>query len=292
MLQRTVRARVPARRGSLRHRETWVKWAALAILVPGALVVLSPFAWMVSVSFEHLHQLITFPPVLVPSPFTFSPWAEGFTSMPFLQYFVNSLFVALMSVAGGCLSTSLAGYAFARLRFPRKNLIFVGVLSMMMIPSWVTLIPQFILFKDLDWINTFYPLWVPQWFGVGAFFIFLFRQFFLTIPEDIFEAARLDGCGYLASYGRVLVPLSLPAFASSAILMFLAQWQDFVGPLIYINGYSKYTLPLALANMQATLGASPWNQIMAMAVLASLPPIVLFFVAQRYIITGIVVTQK
>ncbi len=292
MLQRGLSAVMPTGRRPLRRREGWVKLLALVILVPGALAVLAPFAWMVSVSFEHLHQLITFPPVLIPHPFTFAPWVQGFTSMPFLQYFANSLFVALMSVAGGCLSTSLAGYAFARLRFPHKNLVFFCVLSMMMIPSWVTLIPQFVLFKDLGWINTFYPLWVPQWFGVGAFFIFLFRQFFLTIPEDIFEAARLDGCGYLTSYTRILVPLSLPAFASSAILMFLAQWQDFVGPLIYINGYSKYTLPLALANMQATLGASPWNQIMAMAVLASIPPIVLFFVAQRYIITGIVVTQK
>ena len=267
------------------------RWLALLLLLPGLIWVLMPTFWMFSAAFSELRQIMRFPPELIPNPWVWSNFREGFTFMPFGRYFWNSTQIAVLRVIGILLASSLAGYAFARLRAPDREILFFMVLSTMMLPWTVTMIPQFVLFKNLGWIDTYKPLIVPAFAG-GPFFIFLFRQFFRSIPEDIFEAARLDGCSFFAIYTRILMPLSKPVVATAAILVFDASWQDLIAPLIYLNSMSKHTIPLGLARFRSSYGASPWNLIMAVSILAALPPVLLFFFGQRYMISGIVVSEK
>ncbi|MBM4458358.1 MAG: carbohydrate ABC transporter permease [Chloroflexi bacterium] len=263
----------------------------LLLLLPGIAWVLMPTTWMFSAAFSTLQQVMQFPPDLVPKPWVWTNFSEGFTFLPFGRYYQNSLFIAVSRVLLQVIAASITGYAFARLRAPGREFIFVVVLSTMMLPYTVTMIPQFVLFKNLGWINTYYPLIIPH-LGGSAFLIFLFRQFFRSIPEEIFEAARLDGCHYFDIYVRILMPLSMPVIATAAILVFQNSWQDLIGPLIYINSTRLYTLPLGLATFRSSFGASPWNLIMAVSMLVALPPITLFFAGQKYMISGIVVTEK
>lgn len=272
-------------------RRNLTKIAGFLLLAPGLLWVLMPTAWMVSAAFSTLRQVLQFPPDLIPNPWVWTNFVEGFTFLPFGRYYMNSLFIALSRVALQVLAASLTGYAFARLRAPGREFIFMVVLSTMMLPYTVTMIPQFVLFKNLGWINTYYPLIIPH-LGGSAFLIFLFRQFFRSIPEDIFEAARLDGCSYFDIYLRILMPLSMPVMATASILVFQNAWQDLIGPLIYINSTRLYTLPIGLATFRSSFGASPWNLIMAVSMLVALPPILLFFMGQRYMISGIIVSEK
>jgi len=246
---------------------------------------------MFSAAFCTLEQVLRFPPDLVPKPWVWTNFYEGFTYLPFGRYFWNSTQIAVLRVIGMVVASSLAGYGFARLRAPDRDFLFMLVLSTMMLPYTVTMIPQFVLFKNLGWLDTYKPLIVPAFAG-GPFFIFLFRQFFRSIPEDIFEAARLDGCSYFGIYSRILMPLSKPVMATSAILTFQQSWQQLLGPLIYLNTNEKYTLPLGLAQFRAQYGASPWNLMMAVAILAALPTVAMFFFGQRYLLSGIVVTGK
>jgi multiple sugar transport system permease protein len=263
----------------------------LILLIPGLAWVLMPTTWMLSAAFSTLAQVMQFPPDLIPNPWVWTNFYEGFTFLPFGRYYMNSLFIAVCRVLLQVAAASITGYAFARLRAPGRDFIFIVVLSTMMLPYTVTMIPQFVLFKNLGWINTYYPLIIPH-LGGSAFLIFLFRQFFRTIPEDIFEAARLDGCGYFDIYLRILMPLSMPVVTTAAILIFQNTWQDLIGPLIYINSTRLYTLPIGLATFRSSFGASPWNLIMAVSMIVALPPILLFFVGQKNMMAGIVVTDK
>lgn len=274
-----------------RARTRLFKAVGLLLLLPGLAWVLMPTTWMFSAAFSTLEQILRFPPDLVPKPWVWTNFWEGLTFLPFGRYFWNSTQIAVSRVVGIVLSSSLAGYAFARLRAPDRDLLFMIVLSTLMLPYTVTMIPQYVLFNKLKWIDTYYPLIVPA-FGGGAFFIFLFRQFFRSIPEDIFDAARLDGCSYFGIYTRVLMPLSKPVLATSSILVFQGSWQMLLGPLIYLNSNAKYTVPLGLAQFRAQYGASPWNLIMAVSILTALPAILLFFFGQQYLLSGIVVTSK
>jgi ABC-type glycerol-3-phosphate transport system permease component len=192
-------------------------------------------------------------------------------------------------VVGVVFSSSLAGYSFAKLRWPGRDLIFFVLLSTMMLPGQVTMIPIFILFKKFGWINTFYPLTVPTFFGGGAFNIFLMRQFFLTIPYELDEAARIDGASFFKIYTNIELPLSIPVITAISIFTFIGSWNDFMGPLIYLNDASKYTIQLGLRMFQADF-SSDWSALMAMSIVTALPCIILFFVAQRYFIQGIVLT--
>lgn len=274
-----------------RRRDQLRRILGFLVLIPGIAWVLMPTVWMFSAAFSSLAQVLRFPPELWPSPWVWTNFYEGFNFLPFGRYFTNSLQISVIRVVGQVFSASLAGYAFARLRAPGRDFIFVVVLSTMMLPYTVIMIPQFVIFKELGWINTYYPLTVP-FFGGGAFFIFLFRQFFRTIPEDIFEASRLDGCSYFDIYWRILMPLSVPIVATSAILIFQNSWQDLIGPLIYLNSNDLYTIPLGLATFRSSFGSSPWNLIMAVSIGAAVPPILLFFFGQRYLLSGIVVMEK
>ena len=246
---------------------------------------------MFSAAFSSLAQVMRFPPDLWPKPWVWSNFYQGFTFLPFGHYFLNSLEIAIFRVIGQVIAASLAGYAFARLRAPGREFLFVLVLSTLMLPYTVLMIPQFVLFKELGWIDTYKPLIIP-FFGGGAFYIFLFRQFFRTIPEEVFEAARLDGCSYFDIYWRILMPLSLPIIATCIILIFQNSWQDLLAPLIYINTNAKYTIPIGLATFRSSFGSSPWNLIMAVSIGASIPPVLMFFFGQRYLLSGIVVTEK
>jgi multiple sugar transport system permease protein len=224
----------------------------------------------------------------VPSRIAWENYVNLFKTVPFWTYLRNSLIVTLTSVAGTTLSSSLVGFSFARLRFPGRNILFVVALSTLMVPSFVTLIPQFIMFKDFGWLDSFKPLIVPQLFANPAY-LFLMRQFFLTLPADTEEAAKIDGCSYFRIFWNIALPLVKPALIAVAVFTFLYNWNDFLGPLIYLQSPSNFTLQLGLAQLQSQYQTHT-ELIMAGSVLSVLPCVALFFVCQRWFIQGIVIT--
>lgn len=267
--------------------------AVLLILLSGAVIMLIPFLWLVSSSLKAPSQLWIFPPIWIPSPAQWSNYPEALTTLPFHLYFLNTVVVAALTLLGMLASSSVTAYGFARLRFPGREAIFMILLSTMMVPSAVLLIPQFIMFRQLGWIDTHLPLYVPHYFGAGAvggaFNIFLLRQFFRTIPMELSDAARIDGCGELRIFWQIVLPLSKPALATIGIFTFMATWNDFLGPLIYLNSPEKLTAAVGLAAFRG-LYSTQWHLLMAASTVMTLPMIVLFFAAQRYFIQGIVLT--
>ena len=211
-------------------------------------------------------------------------WTDPSTDFP--TYLRNSLLVAALSTVGMTLSSACAAYAFARIRFRGRTALFVLVLATLMIPPTVVIAPQYLLFKQLGWIGTFRPLWVPAFCG-GAFSIFLLRQFFLTIPRELDEAAAIDGCSTFGVFWRVVLPVARPALVVVALLQFIASWNDFVGPLIFLNQPHMYTLSLGVYMFQSQHGQTPWNLSMAASVIAILPVLLVFLLAQRAIIEGV-----
>jgi multiple sugar transport system permease protein len=267
------------------------------ILLVGAIAFAFPFYWMITTSLKPEDEVLKFPPDLIPSTLQFSNYTEALSSFKFGRSFLNTMIIIVGTLVGRLISIPLAGYAFARLRFPLRGPLFILVLSTMMLPYYVTLIPQFLVFRDLGWLNTFLPLIVPAFFGVGgAFFIFMFRQFYLSIPADYDEAAMLDGCGHLRVFWHIILPQSRPALAVMAIFTFLAEWNDYFGPLIYLTDSNKYTLALNFqiwVQTQATgigFEPQPFNRIMAISTLITLVPVVVFFFTQRYFFRGLVVS--
>ena len=210
--------------------------------------------------------------------------------MPFILFLRNTLVIVVLTVLGATLSAALCAYGFARLRFRGRQPLFILLLATMMIPGQVTMIPVYILFKELHWINTYLPLIVPAWFGGGAFSIFLLRQFFQSIPFEMEESARIDGCGPLSTWWRIILPLSIPALATIAIFTFMGAWNDFMGPLIYINDTDKFTLALGLNLFKGQYGTDTPHLMMAATLVVLMPVLILFFVAQKQFIQGIVVS--
>lgn len=254
-----------------------------------AFVMLMPLFWMISTSLKPNEQVYLIPPKWIPNPIVWSNYPRAFSFAPFGLFIKNSTIIAVVCVVGVVFSSSLAGFSFAKLRWPGRDLLFFILLSTMMLPGQVTMIPIFILFKKFGWINTFYPLTIPSFFGGGAFNIFLMRQFFLTIPYELDEAARIDGASFFKIYTTIELPLSKPVITAISIFTFIAAWNEFMGPLIYLNDSSKYTIQLGLRMFQADFSAD-WSALMAMSIVTALPCIILFFVAQRYFIQGIVLT--
>jgi ABC-type glycerol-3-phosphate transport system permease component len=248
-----------------------------------------PFVWMVSTSLKPEGSVFTFPPVWIPHPVRWDNYVTLFRLVPFGNAFVNSVIVATAATVGQVLSASLAAYAFARLRFRGKNVLFIIFLATMMVPSQVTLIPTFILFRAIGWINTLLPLTVPAFFG-SAFGIFLLRQFFLTLPRELFEAAVIDGASPPHMYWRLALPLAKPALATFGIFVFMGSWNDLITPAIYLNDMSKMTLPLVLAEFNNAFGADYTAHTMAGAVLSVLPLLIAFLLAQKYFVQGITLT--
>lgn len=273
-----------------RHRRATVQSLVVyVVLLAGGFLVLLPFVWMVSTSLKELGQVFLFPPVWIPNPVRWDNYVKAATVVPFGRFYLNTIVITATSIVGIMLSSSLAAYAFSRLRWPGRNLMFVIVLATMMLPTQVTLVPQFIIFRSLKWIDTFLPLIVPAALG-SAFQIFLFRQFFMSIPSEMDEAARMDGCSILGIYWRIILPLSKPALATGAIFAFRYRWDQFLEPLIFLNSTKNYTLSLGLRLFQTTGDTTSWHYLMAASCMAMLPVLVTFFLGQRYFIQGVVIS--
>lgn len=256
------------------------------LLTAGAFFFAVPFLWMISCSLKANESIFVFPPQWLPEEWLWSNYYRAMTIMPFHLFIRNSVLVTLMNIVGNVLSCSLVAFGFAYFRFPYKRTLFVILLSTMMLPAQVTMIPLFELFAWFGWIDTFKPLIVPAFLG-PPFFVFLYRQFFMTLPRDLFEAARIDGCGSFRIYWNIAFPLITPATITVTIFTFMWTWNDFLGPLIYLNSEEKYTLALGLASFRGQY-FSDWNLLMAASVIAVLPCIVLFFLCQRHFVQGVV----
>jgi multiple sugar transport system permease protein len=255
------------------------------------LFFLFPYFWTISTSLKSTQELFAFPPTVFPENPQPANYVRVAEFVPFFRWLWNTFFVVSLSTAGVVISSAVVAYSFARFDYPGRELMFLLTLGTMMLPDQVTLIPQYIMFNKLHWIDTYRPLILPAYFGGGAFNIFLVRQFLMTLPRDLDEAALIDGAGYFAIFTTVLVPLCKPVIATVAVLSFIGGWNDFMGPLIYLNNPFKYTLSIGLRYFHTnpgTMGGVPAdNLLMAGCIMSSIPSIAIFFVAQRYFVQGI-----
>ena len=271
------------------------------LMTHGALIFLSllfliPLVWMISTSLKPIEETMKLPPQLLPDYVQWRNYGDAMSYnadklgyIPFLVYARNTLVICILAVAGTVISNAIVAYAFARLRWPGRDIAFAITLSTMMVPFPVLMVPLFDLFGDFGWVGTFKPLWVPAWFG-AAFNIFLLRQFFRTIPFELSEAAKLDGCSEWGIFRQVILPLSKPALIVVALFSFMTTWNDFLGPLIYLTHQHTFTLSLGLQFYQSQHGGTQWHLLMAASAMVVAPVILLFFFAQRYFIRGISMT--
>lgn len=262
-----------------------------ALLIAGAAVMMLPLAWMLTTSLKQNFEVFLFPPRWIPETLMWSNYAYVFELMPFGRFMLNTLVIAQLNIIGNLLSCSIVAFAFARLKARGKGIMFALVLSTMMLPFQVTMIPTFMLFRALGWVDTFLPLVVPGFFA-NAYQVFLLRQFFLTIPKDLDDAATIDGCSILGVYWRIIMPLSGPIIVTTMIFSFLYHWNDLIGPLIYLNSESNRTVSLGLATILSYPmgGQGRWEVLMAASTLALLPCVLLFFIGQKFFIQGIALT--
>lgn len=257
------------------------------VLIVAASAMVIPFIWMISTSLKRPREIYVWPPTLIPHEIFWSNYVESLTAAPFGRYYLNSLFVALSVTCGQLITCTLAAYAFARLNFRGRDALFIMFLGTMMIPGQVTMIGAFQMIHLLGWADTYYALIVPGL--TSAFGTFLLRQFFLTLPTELEDAARIDGAGRLGVIRHVIIPLSTPALATLAIFTFMGVWNDFMWPLVVMNTDSHYTVQLGLAIFRDQR-STEWNLLMAGTVTATLPILIVFFFAQRYFIRGIALT--
>ena len=274
---------------SKRSQKLWQRLIVYLLLIVGAIVFMIPFLWMLSSSFKELSQIFIYPPRWIPNPVRLDNYAKALSRMNFFVALKNTLTITVLCMFGQLLSASLVAYGFARLRFSGRDFLFMLVLSTMMLPPQVTMIPVFIIFRYLGWVDTFKPLIIPAFFGGGAFSIFLLRQFFLTIPKDLEDAARIDGCGRFRIFYQIILPLAKPALITVSIFSFMSHWNDFMGPLIYLNSEHKRTLAIALQSFQGQYTAE-WNLLMAASIVVLIPVLIIFFTLQQYFVEGIVLT--
>ena len=282
----------PRLRAARPQRQVWSarlsRIAPMVALIVLAIVYLTPFVWMISTSLKTLPQSLASPPVIIPNPIVFKPFTDALTKMNYALAFRNTLIYAVPAVIGTVVSCSLVAYGFALVQWRGRNLVFLVVLATMMLPTQVTLIPLYVIYAKLGWINTYLPLLVPTFLG-SPFFIFLLRQFFLGMPKELIDAARLDGASELRILATIVAPLSAPALITVAILTFIDKWNDFYGPLIFLQKPELHPLSLAVQVFQTQHGTD-WPVLMAASVLVAAPLVVLYFVAQRKFIEGITLT--
>ncbi|MCC6166992.1 MAG: carbohydrate ABC transporter permease [Caldilineaceae bacterium] len=257
-------------------------------LLPAAFVFMLPFLWMLSTSLKPDEQLYAYPPVWIPNPVEWANYPNTVTYIPFFRYMGNTLTIAAFATVGALISCSMVAYSLARIPWPGRNVLFIATVATLMLPFQVTLIPLFIIFRQLGWVGDFRPLIIPHFFG-GALYIFLLRQFFMTIPMELSEAARIDGANEFRIYRSIILPLAKPALATVAIFEFIARWRDYLGPLIYLSDQDLYTLSLGLHLYSSQYGRE-WGLLMAASVLITLPIIVLFFSLQKIFVQGITLT--
>ncbi|KKI89751.1 sugar ABC transporter ATP-binding protein [Bacillus sp. SA1-12] len=254
-----------------------------------SILMLGPLFIMLSTALKDQTTVFLFPPKWIPETLQWGNFKEALTFKPFNLYFWNTTVYSVVGTLAEVLSSAVVAYGFSRYKGKGRNILFLAVLATMMIPYPVVMIPQFVLFKTLNWTDSYLPLIVPSLFG-SAYIIFLLRQFFNTLPKDLFEAGRIDGCGELRAFWSIALPLCKPALASAAIFGFMFRWNDYLGPLIYLNSETKYTLSIALSSFTSQFTIPPWHLLMAASLIAVLPPLLLFFFAQKYFVEGIVVT--
>jgi len=257
-------------------------------LLAGVTLMFIPLAWTISTSLKKPGEVFLFPPTFIPSEIIWRNYIDAVTAIPFFQYLWNTVFITGLSIIGKVASVTLVAFAFARLRWWGRDTLFLIMLATLMLPPHVTLIPQFILFKNIGWINTFLPLIVPQFFG-GPWLTFLVRQFLLTLPRELDDAARIDGCSSFGVFWRIILPLARPALLIVVIFVFNNTWNEFLLPLIYLQSQEKYTLALGLRLFQGEASTS-WHLLMAASLLTMLPVLILFFAAQKHFMQGIVFT--
>lgn len=291
--QLSNRLPAPARRrvwlASKRQRGFLHKLLVYPILLMGAVAMLIPLVWLLSSSFKTSGRIFVFPPEWIPNPWRFENYPDVLQEIPFVRFFGNTLLVTGLALLGQIISSSLVAFGFARLRFPGRDALFLVLLATIMIPYQVMLIPTFILFRSVGWLDTYAPLIIPYWLGGGAFFIFLLRQFYMRLPLDLDDAGRMDGAGTFGIYWHIILPQSKPALGVVAVFSFLNHWNDFFNPLIYLSTTEKYTLALGI-NLFRGYQVTQWHLLMAASVMVSIPCIILYAVAQRYFIQGIVFT--
>lgn len=263
-----------------------------------SVAALTPFAWMLSTSLKTGDAAMEYPPRWIPHPIHWQNYRDVLfdrDNSDFLLWTRNTLVIAVLAVGGTTLSSAVVAYGFAKVKFRGRGPLFVLMLATMMIPFPVTMVPLFSIFRwlsdnsGIQWLGTFKPLWVPAWFG-SAFNVFLLRQFFMTIPDELSEAARIDGCSELGIFLRVILPLARPALSVVALFSFMAVWNDFLGPLVYLQRPEQFTLALGLQNLQSQHNGTPWHLLMAASILVIAPVLLLFFVAQKQFIQGIATT--
>jgi multiple sugar transport system permease protein len=258
------------------------------VLIALCLVFITPFLWLLGTSLKIDQQILVFPPIWIPDPITFQQYVKGLNYIPFLLYLRNTAIYCVLSVVGTIISSSLVAYSLARIRWPGRGALFAIIIATLMVPAQVTLIPLFLVFKTLGWLDSLAPLIVPHFF-LQPFSIFLLRQFFMTIPSELSEAARIDGASEFQIYRSVIMPLATPVLASVGLFTFLATWNDYLGPLIYLNSPEKYTLSLGLAQFRGEHGVE-WGALMAVSTVMIIPVLIAFFFTQRTFIQGITMT--
>jgi multiple sugar transport system permease protein len=276
---------------SVRRQTTLINFITYFLLGLGAAIVLVPFWWMVKTSLTAETRLFDFPPQLFPDPVVWRNYLEAWNALPvsFTRFTANTIFITVLAMTAEIFTCSLVAYGFARFRFPGRNFLFILMLSTMMLPGVVTLVPTFILWRELRLIDTYDPIILGAWFAWGPSYIFLLRQFFLSLPREIEEAARLDGANTFQIYWHIMLPLVRPALLAIAVLSFIGNWNNFMGPLIYLNSGEKYPLIMALKFFEQSLSkeAPLFHYMMAMATMMSVPLLALYFFMQRTLIEGI-----
>ena len=264
---------------------------AIAIVTAAGFMI--PFVWAVFSSFKSPGDLTSYPPKLFPRIWHPENYLTVFQRVPYARWAWNTLFVSVVATFGAVLSASMVGFSFARFRYPGRDIIFMITLSTMMLPGEVTLIPLYIVYAKMHWLDSFKPLTIPAYFGGGAFLIFMMRQFFMTIPLDLDEAARIDGASYLRIYSQIVMPLSVPALATAAVLTFIGNWDNFMGPFIILNTRDKFTLAVGVryfSSLSDPDGVPTQHLLMASSLMMTVPIIILFFLAQSFFVRGIVMT--
>lgn len=256
------------------------------VVLMGAVILLIPFFWMISTSLKPTNQVFVYPPTWIPRPIMWQNYAKAWQFLPIGTFFKNTFVYAGFCVVGETLISSFVAFGFARLRFRGSTILFFVLLATMMIPRQVTMIPLYVFFARLGWVNSYRPLIVPAYFG-NPFLIFLLRQFFRTIPKQMDDAAKIDGCGFFGIYSRICLPIAKPALGVVAIFSFSWTWQEFMSPLIYLDDIAKFPIALGLRAFQTSTGRIDWTSLMAVSTLAMIPVLALFFIAQKYYIQGI-----
>lgn len=279
-------------RSKLQQNRTRRKIGNVAAFVVASVIGLLffiPFAWMVSTSLKDISEVYAFPPKFLPKALKWSNYTDAWHALPFNIFFLNSIFVSVVTTVGVVLTSSMAGYSFARLRYPGRDKLFLAYLGTMMIPFPVLMVPLFVIMKNLQLVDNLWSLILPAIFTPAG--TFLMRQFILTLPRELEESARVDGCGFFGIYWRIVLPLMKPVLATLAIFTFLGSWNEFLWPLITISSIENKTLPLGLTMFQSRVaGRTPWDQVMASATFTIIPVLIVFILGQKYYVRGIVTT--